>query len=73
VDSDYLFGNFLQLSAFRSTPRLRNASPFSAELPWLERCECDHGAPLNVVIMPNTAQKIVPNNSQSDIFRGCLS
>jgi hypothetical protein len=66
VDSDYLFGNFLQFPAFRAMPRPRNPSPFSAELPWLERCERDHGAPLNVVIMPNTAQKIVPNNSQND-------
>jgi DNA-binding response OmpR family regulator len=32
----------------------------------LGRCECDHGAPPNVVIVPNTAQKIVPNNSRSD-------
>jgi hypothetical protein len=44
VDSDYLFGNFLQFSDFRLTPCPRNPSPFSAELPWLERCECDHGA-----------------------------
>jgi hypothetical protein len=33
VDSDYLFANFLQLPAFRSPPRPRNPSPFSAELP----------------------------------------
>ena len=55
---------------FRSMPRPRNPSPFSAELPWLERCECRRSwrASLNVVFMPNTAQKIVPNNSQSDIL-----
>ena len=26
---------------------------------------------LNVVIMPNTAQKLVPNNSQSDTLPSC--
>ena len=50
MDSDYLFGNFLQRPAFRSTPAREIPSPFSARLPWLERCECDYGAPLNVVI-----------------------
>ena len=33
VDSDYLSSNFLQLPAFRSRPRPRYPSPFSAELP----------------------------------------
>jgi hypothetical protein len=37
VDSDYLFGNFLQLPAFRSSFFVylpaRYPSPFSAELP----------------------------------------
>jgi hypothetical protein len=66
VGSDYLFGNFLQFPAFRSRSRLRNPSSFSAELSWLERCECDYGAPVTVVIMPNIEQKVVPNNSQSD-------
>ena len=66
VDSDCLFDNFLQLRAFRSTPRPRNPSPLPAELPCRERRECDYRASLNVVIMPNTAQKLVPNNSQSD-------
>ena len=33
VDSECLFGNFLQRPAFRSTPRPRNPSSFSAELP----------------------------------------
>jgi hypothetical protein len=41
VDSDYLFDNFLQLRAFRSTARPRNPSPLSAELPWRERCSFD--------------------------------
>jgi hypothetical protein len=44
VNSDYLFDNFLQFSDFRLTPCPRNPSPFSAELPWLERCERDDGA-----------------------------
>ena len=35
---------------FRSRPRPKIPSPFSTQLPWQERCECDYGAPLNVVI-----------------------
>ena len=33
VDSDYLFGNVLQLPAFRSSHRPRSPSSFSSELP----------------------------------------
>jgi hypothetical protein len=44
VDTGCLFGNFLQFPAFRATPRPGNPSPFSAEFPWLERCECDNEA-----------------------------
>jgi len=35
---------------FVQRPAREIPSPFSAQLPWLERCECDYGAPLNVAI-----------------------
>ena len=55
-------GNCLSRHRRRSLPFVqrppRTPSPFSPELPWLERCECDDGASLNVVIMPDNAKKL---------------
>ena len=50
MDSDYLFDNFLAVPCLSFKVRPRIPLPFSAQLPWLERCDCDYGAPLNVVI-----------------------
>ena len=63
--SDYLFDNFLQFPGFRSFVQ-RPAH----EIPRRSPPSCPHwndanaimNAPLNVVFMPNTAQKIAPND-----------
>jgi hypothetical protein len=51
---------------FVQGPAREIPSPFSAQLPWLERCECDYGAPLNVVINAKYRAKNCANNSESD-------
>jgi hypothetical protein len=63
VGSEHLFGNFLQLSAFSF-----NAPPAKsfAVLRQVALAGTMQVRSWRVVIMPNTAQRIVPNNWQSD-------
>ena len=64
MDSDYRFGNFCSFLAFVQCPAVA-----FAVFRRVERCNDASGImarTLNVVIMPNSAQNFVPNNSQSD-------
>ena len=64
MDSEYLFCNFLQLSAFSfNAPPAKSFTVLSRVAVAGKKAQRDRGASS---LCQNTAQKIAPNNSQND-------